>query len=393
MKKSFAVIAASLAIFGSTGISTALAADVPDGPTELVLEQAGDNWALSLSPATGASPEVISDALRGDMGTIVDSNAADANYVKYQGLGTDDGLATAVMVSGGSIEIAWQPEASDSTVSVVVNGEPIAVEGNASSVSVEEQLGAPVNVSVVAISKEASSTTGLISSEFAQLSVTTPTTLSAVSNTIAAFAVALPAKTTFRQNAFIPDDYILMYPPNICSPFGSYSFRFVGDNRGYSPNDGASFRTRMDVGIVWVATPSVTFTKLVGTTIRQMRIYDIPPVWIEDERRTASAVTMNYNFLSSSSSYVRFQITQDVVNPFCNIHEVNGITSNTTISVYRTGAVSGVIDYLAMPNYEIYLRQDTSPYSTIAQFQYQSPFCLVKQLADPFCNQSVTLRN
>lgn len=393
MKKIFSVVTASIFVAGLMGLTPALASENNASQTELVLSEAGSDWSLALQDTTNGSETVISDALRGDRGTIVNSDATEANYVKYQGLGVDDGLATAVLVSGETLDLAWSPADEDSEVSVVVNGAPVSIDQTQSSTSVEVPLGVTVDVSVQAISADPSPVTGLYTSEFAQLSVSTPSSSSPLANSMAALAIALPAKSTLRQNAFIPDSSLIMFPNGICTPFGVDTYRFLGDNRGFSPNDGASFRTRMDVGIVWAATPTVTFTKLVGTTIRERQVNLFPETWIEDARLTASSSTMSYTYLSSNSSYVRFQTSQDVVNPFCNVHETNGITSTTTISIYRSGAVSGVISYLAMPNHEIYLRQDTNPYTVIGQFNLQSQYCLIKQLADPFCSQSVTLRN
>lgn len=390
MKKIFSVVTASIFVAGLMGLTPALASESAASETELVLWEVGNDWSLALQNNANGSETVISDALRGDRGTIVNSGAADANYVKYQGLGVDDGLATAVLVTGETLDLAWSPADDDSEVSVVVNGAPVSIDQTQSSTSVEVPLGVTVDVSVQAISADPSPVTGLYTSEFAQLSVSTPATLSPVANSIAALAVVLPAKSTFRQNAFIPDSSVLMPVPLVCSPASVFFYSFEGDNRGFSPNDGASFRTRMDVGILWGATPGTTFTKTVGETTRLLGPSLLGP-WLIDAKMTASSAGMTYATLSSTASYVRFKISQDVTNPFCSQDHTNGISSTTTVTVYRTGAVSGVLNFLAMPNYEIYLREEAGSYKTLVQLPYLNVLCLVKNSTPAGCYQQSNL--
>ena len=87
-------------------------------------------------------------------------------------------------------------------------------------------------------------------------------------------------------------------------------------------------------------------------------------------------MTMTVQSKSANSAIVR--LSQDVINPLCNTLLTNGLYADTLIAIHRTGAVSGSINYLAMPKHELYVRQDSGAYRTLARLALVNVFCLVK---------------
>lgn len=343
----------------------------------------------------GAGKEVM-HSFTHDRGAIVSSHANTPYFVKYQGLGNSQGLPSAVVVEGSKVFLTWVPPVGLNQTRIDIIGDlSLHVElSGLSKYELQAHPGAEIDVSIIAV-KPAAGPNDTTHAEWSEIPIAVPVAATYSATSLAATAVTLPAKTLFRQNAFIPDAYlqIPLVVNGPCTPLGSLDqYRFVGDNRGFSPNDGASFRTRMDVTLTWGGTiPSAAFTRLVGTTRREIQLLD--GSWQLDAANTASNSSMTLNILSSTSTYSRFKLTQDVVNPFCDSNFTNGIASTTTVTVYRSGAVSGTLDWLAMPSYEIYLRQDTGNFVPLAQFGNLGWPCLVKGSGALLCGQTTTLRN
>lgn len=126
----------------------------------------------------------------------------------------------------------------------------------------------------------------------------------------------------------------------------------------------------------WLNGPSVSLTKNVGTTIRQVQTSS--GSWVFDASSTAPNTSMTLSVQSTSANSAVVRLHQDVVNPLCNSLLTNGIYADTLLAKYRTGAISDSINYLAMPNYELYFRQDAAAYSSLAKLTLQGVHCLAK---------------
>ncbi|MEY4741399.1 MAG: hypothetical protein RL672_149 [Actinomycetota bacterium] len=343
-------------------------------------------WSVDYLQVDSQQRTVISGDLQGDMGTVVVATPDGPAYVKYAGLGAGDGLAAAVEVQANQVAVAWDPSLDATSVAVLLNGEKLDVLDSGSATA-QVAPGEKLQVQVFVNDSTSTDRNAVQSLEFAQFSLVAPLSATMQATAVAATTLTLPSKTTYRQNTFIPDPYVNLVANGPCSPLSLYSYRFVGDNRSWSPNDGASHRTRMDVNIDWTAGPTVTTVRHVGTTIRQ--IDDVNGNWREDARQTASNANMKITLSSLSANSAALHLDQDVVNPFCNTLVTNGIASTSTVAIYRAGYVTGSLNYLAMPNYEIYYRQDSGAFTPLARLSLMSAECLIKGPTSAFCLQAI----
>lgn len=154
---------------------------------------------------------------------------------------------------------------------------------------------------------------------------------------------------TFIASATAPSGY------PACSPGPDSQYRFLGDNRGYSPTTG-SHRTQAAVTFNWI-TPSVTIAKSVGNTHRQRYSSG---VWATEATRNAgtSGIVMVVNRLSTSSALINLDVS--VRNPFCSslAYPIDAVMA---LEVTRAGnySINGG-NRRTVPHHEAYIKKNTS---------------------------------
>lgn len=373
----------SLALIG-TGIGAAQAASKQESSFELTNKESG--WTLVEKGQNGKALGVT--ALEGTHGEKLVRRLGLPAVAKFAGL-SGKGVPLAVVSSAKRTYISWANDVANSEIHLYVDGSELATAGENPSgdAQLDNLPGSSLNISAVRVQLDQSASTEYATADFTQQVITAPaadTQLSA----IAALAVTDQATSTkFRQTTFIPDAYVDA-PSGVCTPLNTNSYRFVGDSRTWSSADSARYKTRMDVVINWLNGPSVTFTRNVGATVRQVQNYF--GNWVFDTSATAPNTSMTMTVQSKSANSAIIRLSQNVVNPLCNSLLTNGIYADTLLAIYRTGAISGSINYLAMPNYELYIRKDSGAYGTVARLAYISPLCLVKGLGGVACTTATS---
>ncbi len=172
-------------------------------------------------------------------------------------------------------------------------------------------------------------------------------------------AVATPnaSSTTLRYMTFIPNAYVAA-PSVGCTYSGDFDYYFKGDNRTYS-SVATTYRTKFDVLVNW-GNQSVTSTRTVGST----KVYQLANgVYSLKSTDTASSSAMKLTPTSASLTQAKFNMRQDVANPFCSS---NGIYFDLDVTVNRSGNYSIIGDRLQVPSHEIYIKDsDVTAWKTI----------------------------
>lgn len=373
----------SVSLIG-TGVGAVHAS--PKQESSFELTNSDNGWALVERDRSGKA--LGRTSLVGKNGERVIHRLGLPAVAKFSALG-DKGVPLAVVASANTTFISWANNLANSEIHIYVDGSEIATAGDNPSgdAQLDNLPGASFSISAVRVHLDQSSVTDYATVDFTQQAVTAPMA-DTQSSALAALAVTAQASTTkFRQTTFIPDAY-LDAPQVVCTPLNTNSYRFLGDARSWSSANSAGFRTRMDVSINWLNGPSVTLTKNVGATVRQVQ--NNFGTWGSEPSLTASSTSMKMIVQSTSANSAIIRLSQDVVNPFCNPVVTNGIYADTHLAIYRSGAISGSINYLAMPNYELYMRQDTGAYGTVARLAYYNPLCLVKGLGGVACTTATS---
>ena len=374
----------SVTLLIGTGIGVAQAAPKLESSFDLAKNESG--WTLVEEDQNGKA--LGRTEIMGNHGQKVVRRLGLPAVAKFAGL-SGSGVPLAVVSSATKTHISWANDVGNSEIHLYVDGSEIATAGDKPSGNAQLDIlpGESLNISAVRVHLDQTSNSEYATADFTQQVITAPLADSQPS-VMAALAVATQATTTkFRQTTFIPDAF-LEAPQSVCTPLNTNSYRFLGDARSWSSADSAGYRTRMDVTINWLNGPGVTLTKNVGTTVRQVQ--NSFGTWVSDTSATAPNTSMTMTVQSKSANSAIVRLSQNVVNPLCNTLLTNGIYADTLLAIYRTGAISGSINYLAMPNYELYLRQDSGAYSTVARLAYYSPWCLVKGLGGAACTTATS---
>jgi hypothetical protein len=167
----------------------------------------------------------------------------------------------------------------------------------------------------------------------------------------------LPDVSIFRYQTFIPYESVdgpgLPFPCNAGKP-GIVTFN--GNNRGFNATSN-SFKTRLDTWIDWNSGGNVTSNAFVGETV--MTWYLLFASF--EERRTASSSSMLTTLISKSTDVVKFQISQDVANPFCLPLVSLGISFDLTVKIWRSGRYTLGGTAIRVPSHEAYIKDSNSP--------------------------------
>ena len=332
------------------------------------LEISADKSSVFATVDTGDGFKTIHLEVEGGPVAQVESlhSGSFVGYVEVVPFGNSGEIAAA-LVTDSSVELAWSSRGQVISVIDQTDERYLNPIQNGNAVDSDVNRGRLNEYSLqVADPRTKSSSQESIDFLNIALAVPSSSTLSSTATSLnSTLAATLASTSTFRQNTFIPDAYVPA-PAGACTDiFDSRPFRFVGDNRTWSTADAASSRTHMDLKVTWgTSTPPVTFTKVVGETVRQVQISN--GTWNFESRLTASDTSMSATVLTRTSSFVSARLYQNVTNPMCNSLVTNGISSTTDINIYRSGVVSGNITYLQMPNYELYFRQDATAWRSLA---------------------------
>lgn len=381
--KNFALISIGAVALSLVGAAPVQAMELSDQIVSAYVDVSSEGLILStLSSQGDANERVVLPASGAGAQTV--EIAGLLGYAEYAPIGADSGSNEVVaLVLPGKTLIAWVDSEVNPSIS---NSEGnLAVSDDLNFVTDSFEAGDPkmdeyqIEANYVADSE-------VTSTEFSVLPVSAiqVNSLSAQASALAA-ATALSSTSTFRQNSFIPSAYLGAPPLRVCTP-DDRPFRFVGDNRSWSSSDSAKVRTRMDVRVNWATAPTLTLTKTVGETVREVQAAD--GTWSVENRATASSSSMTVTPSTLSSTLVAFTMRQDVVNPMCNGFFTNGIAATTDVQIYRSGIVSGSIAFLQMPNYELYFRQDLTAWKTVKLLPLVDVGCLTKFFG-AVCNDSV----
>ena len=188
------------------------------------------------------------------------------------------------------------------------------------------------------------------------------------------------ATTLFRYQAFIRDAVIGV---NGWSQLGctkgpvqlSSADYFFGDNRSYAPDPipntySPAYRTRFDVKMDWVNKSVVPDKRLGVTNLMHYTndstqgVYSLVP----------DGSSMKVVGSTISSTNARFQITQDVHDPFCSS---NGIWFDIIVNVARSGSFSLSGTRIQVPNHEIYIKDsDATGWTSVMKAPPLSMDCL-----------------
>lgn len=168
--------------------------------------------------------------------------------------------------------------------------------------------------------------------------------------------------------------------------------KYGGDNRGYSTNPYASFRTQQAIAVDWnwgsTAPGGIVTSNQVGKS------HAYTPVGTLIEEQTASTSGMRIKQLSAwNGEYVDFDASVDSANPFCGPSRPLGVTVNTNsigisyrLSMYSYGGVWIRGKHRLMPNHEIVATIDM-PNRAVApthiyKRDYANPACLTGFLCE-----------
>jgi hypothetical protein len=185
-------------------------------------------------------------------------------------------------------------------------------------------------------------------------------------------AVASPAatSTTLRYQTFIPAAYAKA-PEVGCSYRGADGFYFRGDNRSYSAGASSS-RTRFDTTVNW-ASPSISSVRTVGpTTVYQLANASYRAVATTTAPKTSMVLTPQ----SANSTTAKFNIRQNVANPYCTS---NGIYFDFDVTITRAGGYYLTGKRLRAPSHEVFIKDsDATPWTSVFQQPALAfPDCLI----------------
>lgn len=204
-----------------------------------------------------------------------------------------------------------------------------------------------------------------------------PSATALINSPDAASAAVLPDKTFLRYQTFIPYAYVGA-PAYVCTyksavndagylifgpAFALIPQEFNGNNRSWDATAINNSKTSFTVGIDWLSNGKLGADRRVGETRLYANFLGIRTL-VASDRASTSGMSLLPQTLTSS--YVKFEMKQDVANPLCAAGLTLGITFDYHFDVKRTGAYSIYGVSVAAPNHELYYMDDTtSQWSTV----------------------------
>jgi hypothetical protein len=274
---------------------------------------------------------------------------------------------------GSDIDVEWTSVSPESTVTVTAGDKKVSTTVGEGSVSLSREQFSEETISITwEREAQASDLEDIDASKSVRDLATTNPEMFVISSTVgipiegavgeggfvAPAQAALPASTTFKYMTFIREAYVSA-PPVGCTFVNTVHLDdllspryFKGDNRGFNVNS-SKFRTKFNVTVDWSLGGRVSSSSAVSLTERYVKLSD--GTYEFDGKATASGDTMAVTTLSKSSTFTKFNIHQDESNPLCR-PQPNGIFSDYTVSVARSGAHTVTGSALRVPNHEFYLK-------------------------------------
>jgi hypothetical protein len=217
----------------------------------------------------------------------------------------------------------------------------------------------------------------------------------------AANAAVLPDKTYLRYQTFIPYAYVGA-PAYVCTykstvneagfllfgpAFALIPQEFNGNNRSWDASAINNSKTSFTVGIDWLSNGKLATDRRVGETRLYANFLGTRTLVARDRASTSG---MDLLPQTLTSSYVKFEMKQDVANPLCAVGLTLGITYDYHFDVRRTGAYSIYGVSVAAPNHELYYLDDTtSQWSTVMKRTVNSFECFAFYMSnDPNCKDT-----
>lgn len=198
-----------------------------------------------------------------------------------------------------------------------------------------------------------------------------PSSIGTINSPDAASAAVLPDKTYLRYQTFIPSAYVGA-PVYVCTyksaineagfllfgpAFALIPQEFNGNNRSWDATAINNSKTSFTVGIDWLSNGRLGTDRRVGET-RLYANFLGSRTLVASDRASTSGMSLLPQTLTST--YVKFEMKQDVANPLCAAGLTLGITFDYHFDVRRTGAYSIYGVSVAAPNHELYYMDDTT---------------------------------
>ncbi len=144
---------------------------------------------------------------------------------------------------------------------------------------------------------------------------------------------------------------------------------FKGDNRGFSSSGTTSDRTRAVLYFTFSPTPSVTWSRSIGTTHKIN-----PNTGAILKSATASSAGIKFSGLSQSATYGRAQVNHSVGNPLCSI--AGPISYSVVVEAYVRGGAGIAGTIKKVPNHEAYVYPTGLSAKTIFRRSHADFLCL-----------------
>jgi hypothetical protein len=219
---------------------------------------------------------------------------------------------------------------------------------------------------------------------------------STITGDSATAAIAQPAISILRYQTFIPtayEDQTETVPRLFCTPDPLKTYAFNGNDRSFDPLS-TSFKTRMDTWVYWEQGGALLSNTSVGVT----ELFEkVGTAYSFVASRRASDSTMAIQTISQSNSSVKFKMSQNVMNPFCNPQGWQGIQFDFEVQIWRTGKYMLDGWAIRVPSHEAYLKESDSPNwfpilkSGFTTFECLKPF--YKDLLPALCLNQYSLAN
>jgi len=250
-----------------------------------------------------------------------------------------DGVSVASGLNSGEVQVG--ADSRSQQFAVVASRDSTRIESEeflSSSANVNDAAGLLETVAIIGVTLDSSQKLATVDS---------------------AVASAAATSTTLRYQTFIPAAYAKA-PEAGCSYRGADGFYFRGDNRSYSAVASSS-RTRFDTTVNW-SSPSISSVRTVGsTTVYQL----VGATYRAVATTTASKNSMVLTPQSASSTTAKFNIRQNVANPYCTS---NGIYFDFDVTITRAGGYYVTGKRLRAPSHEVFIKDsDASPWTSVFQ--------------------------
>ncbi len=191
-------------------------------------------------------------------------------------------------------------------------------------------------------------------------------------NSNSAEALTLPTRSYVRYLTYIPTQYVGA-PTFVCTlkssinlagyaifgkTFDDLPQEFNGNNRLWDPEAIDNSKTAFTVGVNWPLGGKLSTDKRVGPT-KLYAVVSGKHVLVGQDQASTDGMSLIKNV--ASSSYVDFEMKENVVNRMCLPLVTLGISFDYNVTLWRDGSylMRGVS--IAVPNHELYYSDSENP--------------------------------